>query len=166
MTEESIAERIDRLIRPSLEAMGYELWRVQMGGGKARRTLQVMVERADRRPITVGECAEVSRALSALLDVDDPISGAYTLEVSSPGIDRPLIRPGHFARYVGHVAKVETVRPFDGRRRFRGRIAGVVDDGVRIAFDEGETLVPFEAIQRAKLVMTDELLAAPQGAEN
>lgn len=159
---------IARLIGPSLDAMGYEVVRVMLSGQRHMK-LQVMVERSDRGGMTVEDCAEVSRAVSALLDVEDPIRGAYTLEVSSPGIDRPLTRLGDFDRFCGHVARVETVLPIDGRRRFKGRLMGVDGDRVRLALtdetgetaDEGdEVILPFAAIQKAKLVLTDELIAA------
>lgn len=139
--------------------MGYELVQVRMLGG-ARPTLQIMAEPVDRRPMTVDDCAEISHAVSALLDVHDPIPGSYVLEVSSPGIDRPLVRPRDYARFAGHVAKVETVGPVAGRRRFRGVITGVTEAGVLLLVEGEQVEVPFAAIRRAKLVLTDELLAA------
>lgn len=145
---------------PSLEAMGYELVRIQLQG-RQRLTLQVMAERRDRQPMTVEDCADISRSISALLDVDDPITGAYTLEVSSPGIDRPLVRPADFERFAGFEAKVDTARPVDGRKRFRGQLLGLAADGaVRLAAEGGEIALPFADIQRAKLVLTDALIAA------
>lgn len=151
---------IERLIAPSLEAMGYELVRVMLIG-RQRPTLQVMAERSDRRPMTVDDCADISRSLSAILDVEDPIRGAYTLEVSSPGLDRPLVKPADFERFAGFEAKVELETPVDGRRRFRGRLKGLDDSGrVLIEAEGAEAALPFEAIQRAKLMLTDELIAA------
>lgn len=153
-------DRIERLVVPSLEAMGYELVRIQMQG-RQRPTLQVMAERRDRRPMTVEDCADISRALSAILDVEDPIQGAYVLEVSSPGIDRPLVRPDDYARFAGFEARVETGQPVDGRKRFRGQLLGLDAAGnVRLAVETGEVSVPFAHIQRAKLVLTDALIAA------
>jgi ribosome maturation factor RimP len=134
---------------------------VQLTGGK-RRTLQVMAERRDGRPMTVDDCAEISRNVSAILDVEDPISGAYTLEVSSPGIDRPLLRPRDYERFSGHQAKIELLEPVDGRRRFRGRILGRDGDTVRLEVDDDIVELPIARIARAKLVLTDELLAASQ----
>lgn len=152
-------DALAELIEPTLRSMGYELVQVRMLGG-ARPTLQVMAEPVDRRPMTVEDCAEISHAISALLDVEDPIPGSYVLEVSSPGIDRPLVRPTDYERFAGHLAKLETGEPVAGRRRFRGTILAVAGDSVRISI-EGETVeVPFAAIRRAKLVLTDELLAA------
>ena len=144
--------------------MGYELVRVMLSGNQ-RKTLQNMVERADRGAMTVEHCAEVSRTVSALLDVEDPIRQAYTLEVSSPGIDRPLVRLADFARFAGHVAQIELHALRNGRRRFKGRIVDVEGDAVRLALDDtaddGEPVVlPHAEIARAKLVLTDALLAA------
>jgi ribosome maturation factor RimP len=154
--------QITELIEPTLNEMGFELVRVLVGGGQ-RPTLQIMVERRDEAPITVEHCAEVSHAISALLDVADPIAGAYRLEVTSPGIDRPLVRPADYERFAGLEARLETELPIDGRRRFRGRLAGLSGADVRLALPEGECAIPLEAIKKAKLVLTDELLAAARG---
>ena len=156
---------ITRLIGPSLDAMGYEVVRVLMMGNHHVK-LQVMVERSDRAAMTVDHCSEVSRAVSALLDVEDPIRGPYTLEVSSPGIDRPLTRLGDFDRFQGHVARVETVLPVEGRRRFTGRLLGIDGDRIRLSLDSDgteEVELPFSAVQKAKLVLTDELIDAAGG---
>ncbi|HYZ27222.1 MAG TPA: ribosome maturation factor RimP [Geminicoccaceae bacterium] len=150
---------ITELIEPTLNEMGFELVRVLVSGGQ-RPTLQIMVEREDQTPMTVEHCAEVSRAVSALLDVADPIAGAYRLEVTSPGIDRPLVRRADYQRFAGLEARLETELPIDGRRRFRGRLVGLAGDQVRLALPEGEQEIPFDAIKKAKLVLTDELLAA------
>lgn len=156
----SSAEHIEAMVAPSLAAMGYDVVRIQLSG-QQRKRLQVMIERRDRRAIVVDDCAEVSRALSAILDVEDPIQGAYTLEVSSPGIDRPLLRADDFERFRGFAARVELGRPLDGRRRFTGRIIGVQDGQVRLHLDTEEDVgLPIIDIQRAKLVLTDDLIAA------
>ena len=154
-----LARRVADLIQPSLEAMGYDLVRVQVIG-RQRPRLQIMAERHDDVGMTVDDCAELSRAVSAILDVEDPIAGAYTLEVSSPGIDRPLVRLSDFDRFAGFEARVELGRLIDGRRRFQGRLVGTDGTTVRLAVDNGEVGVPFADIVRAKLVLTDELLAA------
>ena len=146
---------IGRLVEPSLDGMGYELVRVRLTGG-GRPTLQIMTERKDGREMTVDDCAEISRNLSALLDVEDPITESYALEVSSPGIDRPLLRLQDYERFTGFEARIETKRPHDGRRKFTGRLAGV--RGRRIAIGAAE--IPFDEIAHAKLVLTDELIAA------
>lgn len=153
---------IAQMIEPSLAAMGYRLVRVLITGGR-RATLQVMAERLDDLPITHDNCAEISRSVSALLDVADPIAGAYTLEVSSPGIDRPLVRPEDYDRFAGFEAKIELSQPVSGRKRFRGRLLGRADDDVRLIGEAGEVRVPLRAIARAKLVLTDDLLAHAQG---
>ncbi|HJS31159.1 MAG TPA: ribosome maturation factor RimP [Alphaproteobacteria bacterium] len=155
--------RFEELIEPTLNAMGYELVRVVVSG-RHRPQLQVMAERRDGRPMTVEDCAEISRALSAKLDVEDPIAGPYTLEVSSPGIDRPLVRPADFARFAGHVARVEMKAPFGGRRRFTGSIVAASEASVTMTIDEGEVELPLSGVARAKLVLTDELIAAAKGA--
>ncbi|MBM3643104.1 MAG: ribosome maturation factor RimP [Alphaproteobacteria bacterium] len=154
MTE--IERRIESIIDPTVQGMGFELVRVAMGG---RGTLQIMVERADGTAMDVEDCATLSRALSAVLDVEDPIATAYTLEVSSPGIDRPLTRPKDFTRWTGHLARLETREPVDGRRRFKGTLLGLEGDAVRLRLDDGaEARVPMAALLRAKLELTDALL--------
>jgi ribosome maturation factor RimP len=151
---------IARLVEPVLRAMGYELVRVHYGSGSGRPTLQIMAERLDRRPMAVEDCAEISRSLSALLDVEDPLEEAYLLEVSSPGIDRPLIRPADYQRFAGFEARLELSQPVEGRRRFRGRIGELVDGQLRIIEEAGEYRLPLEQINKAKLVLTDDLIAA------
>jgi ribosome maturation factor RimP len=147
------------MIEPSLIAMGYRLVRVVMTSGR-RTTLQVMAERLDDLPITHDDCAEISRSVSALLDVADPIAGAYTLEISSPGIDRPLVRAEDFDRFRGFEAKIELVMPLDGRRRFRGRLIGTAEGVLYLFTEAGETRLPLDAVARAKLILTDDLIAA------
>ena len=133
------AARVERIIAPTLDGMGYELVRVQMSGGRQHSRLQVMAERADQRGMTVDDCAEISRAVSALLDVEDPIAGSYDLEVSSPGIDRPLTRPRDFERFAGQEAKIEMRETLDGRRRFRGLLKGF-EEGCALLEVESETV--------------------------
>jgi ribosome maturation factor RimP len=155
--------QVEDLIAPSLRDMGYELVRVMLRG-RERPTLEIMAERADRAPMTVEDCAEISRAVSALLDVEDPLPGSYVLEVTSPGIDRPLVRPDDFARFAGFEARIETAAPIDGRRRFKGRLIGVEGDEVRIDVDGAVVPVPLALVKKAKLVLTDELIAASGGS--
>ncbi len=142
--------------------MGFEVVRVALTGG-SQRTLQVMADRRDGSQISVDDCAEISTALSAIFDVEDPISGHYDLEVSSAGIDRPLTRAKDFAVYAGHVAKIETKVPVAGRRRFRGRLDGLEDGNVKVHTDDADVVIAFENIGSAKLVLTDELIAATAG---
>lgn len=157
---------LETLIAPTLDGMGYALVRLRLTGGP-RPTLQVMAERADLRPMTIEDCEAISHALSAKLDVEDPIASAYTLEVSSPGIDRPLVRAQDYQRFAGHLAKVETRVPVDGRRRFSGRILAASDTHVRVRLEgEGpagatpEVEIALADISKAKLKLTDELIAA------
>jgi ribosome maturation factor RimP len=154
--------QIAGIIEPSLDAMGYRVVRVAVLGA-GRTTLQIMAERRDEAPMTVDNCADISRSVSALLDVADPIASAYTLEVSSPGIDRPLIRPEDYDRFAGFEARIEVSRPISGRKRFRGRLLGRAGDTIRLIAEVGEVEVPLSAIARAKLVLTDDLLALAQG---
>src|SRR5256886_11225757 len=119
------------MIEPSLAAMGYGLVRVAMTSGR-RATLQIMAERLDDLPITLDDCTQISRSVSSLLDIADPIAGGYTLEISSPGIDRPLVRKEDYDRFSGCEAKIELVVPLDGPRRFRGRLLGRSEGVVRL----------------------------------
>jgi ribosome maturation factor RimP len=155
----AVAMKVEGLLGPALDALGYGIVRVQFNSGR-RATLQIMAERRDGAAMSVDDCAQISRAASALLDVEDPIAGTYDLEVSSPGIDRPLTRLEHFARFAGFEAKLETDRLLDGRRRFRGLILGVdADETIRVRAGEVEYAVPFDAVIKAKLVLTEELIA-------
>jgi len=149
------------MIEPSLAGMGYRLVRVVMTSGR-RATLQVMAERLDNLPITLDDCAKISRSVSALLDVADPVVGTYTLEISSPGIDRPLVRAEDYDRFSGFEAKIELATLLNGRRRFRGRLLGTSEGAVRLLTEAGETRLPLDAVARAKLVLTDDLIAAAQ----
>ncbi|WP_342640718.1 ribosome maturation factor RimP [Rhodoligotrophos ferricapiens] len=160
--EEGPARVVAELVDPVLVDMGYRLVRVRMTSERGQ-TLQIMAERPDGT-MTIDDCEAVSRVISPLLDVEDPIAGEYTLEVSSPGIDRPLVRLIDFERSIGHVTKVELLRPVNGRRKFRGVIKGVTGGSVSIVVDDSseaggkvEVVVAFEDIAEAKLVMTDEL---------
>lgn len=151
-------DRLAELIAPTVETEGFELVRVRMTGSKTK-TLQVMAERPDKT-MTAEDCARLSRALSPVLEAADPVEGAYVLEVSSPGIDRPLVRPKDFEDWRGWPAKLELNRLVEGRKRFSGVVAGM-DEG-KVAFDidgEDETaLFPLEWIASAKLVLTDDLI--------
>lgn len=160
-----LTDRIAQMVSPSLEAMGYEVVRVQLSGGQ-RQILQVMADRLDQKPMNVEDCADISRTISALLDVEDPISTAYTLEVSSPGIDRPLVRPKDFKRFAGFEARLEAKVPVEGRKRFRGTLLGLDEEGaVLMDSDAGQLRIAFSDIGRAKLILTDELIAASQAEQ-
>ncbi|AVW92498.1 ribosome maturation factor RimP [Celeribacter baekdonensis] len=157
----AIDRRLAEIITPVIEGMGFELVRVRLMSSTKSKTLQIMAERPDGG-IEVDECAQISTAVSAILDVEDPIEDEYTLEVSSPGIDRPLTRLKDFASFEGYEAKIETTEMIDGRRRFKGEIAGVEGDEVLLTIEEnGEALtigLNFDWLSDAKLVLTDELI--------
>ena len=145
------------MLAPTIEAMGFEVVRILMTGAQ-RPTLQIMIERQDRKNLVVDDCAAVSRAISAILDEKDPIDSEYSLEVSSPGIDRPLTKPEHFSRFAGYEAKVETSDTIDGRKRFKGKIISLEpNNNIKIMMDDKEYSIPFESVSKAKLVLTDEL---------
>lgn len=151
-------EKLAHLMASSIEAMGFQLVRVRLMGGQ-RPTLQIMAEKADGT-MDVDDCADLSHAVSALLDVEDPIDGEYVLEVSSPGIDRPLTRLGDFDRWQGYEAKLELRDAVDGRKRYRGVLAGIEDEAVLVDTAEGERVsLAFSDLGDAKLVLTDELIA-------
>ncbi|GAB4394703.1 MAG: hypothetical protein Tsb0032_22310 [Kiloniellaceae bacterium] len=162
-TSEGKAAEVERLIAPAVEAMGYDIVRVLLSGGERLR-LQIMAERRSDGGMNVDDCAEISRAAAAILDVEDPIDSAYTLEVSSPGLDRPLTRLADFDRFAGFEAKVEMTLAVDGRRRYRGRLLGTRDAEILMACEEGEVALPFADMMKAKLVITDDLIAASRSA--
>jgi ribosome maturation factor RimP len=147
---------LEPILEPAIEAAGYKLVRLRLMGGKTK-TLQIMAERPDGT-MSVEDCAILSRALLDFIEQEDPLEGDYELEVSSPGIDRPLTRLMDFARYAGHEAKVELAAPVDGRKRFRGLLLGL--DGNQIAMESQGARVsfPFRGIAEAKLVLTDKLI--------
>ena len=155
------AEKIESMVGPSLAAMGYSIVRIAFTGGR-RPTLQIMAERTDNGAMTVEDCATMSHTVSALLDVADPIASSYMLEISSPGIDRPLTRRADYERFAGFEAKIEMQRPVEGRRRFRGKLMGLEGDDAKLLVGPDVMRLPLDAIARAKLVLTDELIAATQ----
>ena len=155
--------KVRDLVEPTAEAMGYRVVRIRLIGGSPQ-TLQIMAERFDGT-MTVDDCADLSHAVSALLDIEDPISGEYMLEMSSPGIDRPLVREDDFDRFAGYEAKVEMADLIDGRKRFRGLLKGTQDGDVLIDMDGTLACLPFDQISEAKLVMTDELMEAALKAQ-
>ena len=166
MRAKTVEDRqILELIDPVAESIGLDIVRVRLMGGTLRRRLQVMAERPSDNDIDVGECARLSRAMSEVLDAADPIAGEYLLEVSSPGVDRPLTRLKDFDLFEGYEARLETDRMVEGRKRFKGVLAGAEDENIAIDLEgEDETaLIPFEWLVDAKLVLTDELMKA--GAE-
>ena len=152
-------------IEPVAQRLGFALVRVAMIGGTSDPTLQVMAERPDTRQLAIADCASLSRGISDLLDSleaagRDPIAGAYRLEVSSPGIDRPLTRRADFADWAGHEARLRLDPPVDGARQVSGDLVGIEDDVVRIASPKGIRAIPFANIASAKLLLTDKLIHA------
>jgi ribosome maturation factor RimP len=162
IVEPGLAARVAAVVEPVLEQLGYRLVRVRISGLDGC-TVQVMAERPDGS-MTIEDCEAASRALSPVLDVADPVDRAYRLEVSSPGIDRPLVRRSDFDRYAGHVVKIELAAPIEGRKRFRGVLLGSEGEAARIRRDDvaagqpAEILLPIEDMAEAKLVLTDALI--------
>ena len=146
------------MLEPVIDELGYETVRI-MTIGQANPTLQIMIDKKDGYEINVEDCAKVSRALSAVLDEKDPINDKYNLEVSSPGLDRPLTKLEHFVRFAGNEVKVETAVVVDGRKRFKGSLKGVEGENVLLEMDGAEYKILFDEISKAKIVLTDELLA-------
>lgn len=153
-----LEKKVTEIIEPTLLHMGYQIVRVRLNDQDGRRTLQIMADRTDGKPMGIGDCETISHTVSAVLDVNDPIPTAYHLEVSSPGVDRPLVRREDFVTYATFEAKLETSYPVDGRKRYRGIVKGMDGDDVLMEVDTVEHRIPFAAISQAKLILTDELL--------
>ncbi|MBW8783094.1 MAG: ribosome maturation protein RimP [Novosphingobium sp.] len=152
-----LAERIE----PEVKSLGYDLVRVAMIGGTSDPTLQVMAERPDTRQLDLSDCETISRRLSDWIDENDPIEGSFRLEVSSPGIDRPLTRPGDFDDWAGHEARISVAEARDGRKQFSGTLQGLDGDNVKLTDKSGQQhILPFSAISSAKLLLTDKLINA------
>lgn len=152
-----LEEKVIKLLEPAAADVGYALVRVRLSGLKRKR-LQIMAERLSDGTMNIDDCSKLSRAISPVLDAEDPIKGFYDLEVSSPGIDRPLVRLEDFARFVGHEAKIELSAGVDGRRRYRGDITGVNGDQVTMNVDNADVTFPFAWISEARLMLTDRLI--------
>lgn len=168
--ESGIDARVAVIIQPVLRAIGFRLVRVQLSGQNGM-TLQIMAEREDGT-MTVEDCEEVSRAVSPALDVDDPIEKAYHLEISSPGIDRPLVRKSDFSTWLGHLVKVETTSIVAGKKRFRGKIEVADDNGIVVRNEKGApgddplVRVPYDALAEARLILTDDLIRDALSKDN
>ena len=146
------------MLEPVISELGYETVRI-ITIGQANPTLQIMIDRLDGKDIVVEDCAKVSRKVSEVFDEKDPIKDQYNLEVSSPGLDRPLTKPEHFARFAGYEAKVETDELIENRKRFKGKIISIDGENtIRFEMDGTEYAIPFDAVSKAKIVITDELL--------
>lgn len=166
VVEPGVAARVAAIAEPVLEGLGYRLVRIKISG-EAGCTVQIMAERPDGTML-IDDCEVVSKALSPVMDVADPIQRAYRLEISSPGIDRPLVRQSDFERYTGHLVKIEMAVPHEGRKRFRGTLQGIEDNLVRITRDDAKShesaqpadaRLPLADIASAHLVLTDQLIA-------
>lgn len=156
MSISPLEQKITEIVEPVVQDLGFALFSVSMNG----ETLQIMAENPDTRNLNLDECSKLSREISAILDVEDPITGRYRLELSSPGIDRPLRSVEDFDYYKGQEAKVELDELIDGRKKFRGEIVGLEEDNVVLKTDEGEVAFPFQSVHKAKLVLTDALIKA------
>ncbi len=161
--QRQLVSRIEASIKPIIQSMGVQLVRVKLSGGR-KKTLQIMAERSNGS-IDVDDCADISLAVSAVLDVEGYIKGEYVLEVSSPGIDRPLVSLDDFERYAGHMAKIKLEVPIGGRKKYSGRLKGVHDRAVEIEVgveraDPARIELPFDGIEEAQLTLTDELMRA------
>lgn len=161
MKQQPLERKISDITAPVIEDLGFSLYCVKLTGQDGATIVQIMAEDPATGRLGVDDCAKISRAVSAIMEVEDPIKSAYRLEVSSPGIDRFLIQPEHFEKYKGFEAKLETDTPAEnGQRKFRGTIKSLEDNKVLIVTDEGEVEIPLNALNKAKLVMTDELIKA------
>jgi ribosome maturation factor RimP len=157
ITATVLEARILELIEPSLMAMDYRVVQLRLAESRGGRTLQAVMERQDGVLMTVSDCEQISHTMSALLDVEDPIQSAYNLEVSSPGLERPLTRVEDFGRFIGHEAQIELVMPIDGRKRFRGVLQSENAGVVTLAYEKKEIVLPFTQMKAAKLVATEAL---------
>ena len=162
ITETGIDARVAAIVEPVINGLGYQLVRVKLSGQNGL-TLQIMAEKPDGT-MTVQDCEILSTAISPVLDVEDPIDKMYHLEMSSPGIDRPMVRKGDFSRWSGHLLKCETSVMVDGRKRFRGKILGVTEEGFTLERDapaygeEPQVVIPFSALAEGRLILTDDLI--------
>lgn len=159
MKQSGLERKIARLVLPVLEDKGYSLVQVGMQGP----LLQILAENPQTRRLTIDECAALSREISAVLEVEDPIKGFYRLEVSSPGIDRPLVKLQDFTDFQGYEAKIEINPPLEGQKRFRGFLKGTEGESVLLETDTGPVSLPFDGIEKAKLVLTDALIRQTSG---
>jgi ribosome maturation factor RimP len=151
--------KIEELIGPSINSLGYDLVRVQILD-EGTKTLQIMVDRLDEANLTIDDCSIISKEISVIIDINDPIGENYLLEVSSPGIDRPLLRFKDFEKYAGFHARVDMNTALEGRKKFKGKLTGIEGDNIRIKVKEETYLLPFSKIEKAKLTLTQELLDA------
>ncbi len=159
MRQTALESRIADMIEPVIAERGLSLVCVRMTGENGMNTLQVMAEDPATRKIGVDDCAKLSREIAAILDVEDPIQGRYRLEVSSPGIDRPLTKERDFEDFRGLEARIEIAPALDGQKRFKGLLIGVENGAVRLETETGPVALPLDSIQKARLVLNDDLIA-------
>jgi len=152
-----VEERVIALIEPTATGLGYRIVRVRLSGNRRKR-LQIMAERVSDGQMGIDDCSKLSRALGPVFDLEDPVQGEYDLEISSPGIDRPLMRIEDFERFVGFDAKLETAVPVNNQRRWKGVIQAVDGDDITLATEHGEAKLKFSALSDARLVLTDKLI--------
>lgn len=153
----ALVETIEKLLLPTIHAMGFELVQVKLMEGNKSRLLQIMAERPDGS-MSVDDCAEISNQVSAILDVEDIMPGAYRLEISSPGIDRPLVKHADYEKHLGHLAKIELTLPVAGRKRYTGMLKTLIGDTLTIEVDGKPVAIELPDVQHAKLVLTDALI--------
>ncbi len=156
-----LEEKIANIVKPVIEDLGFALHRIKITGESNASIVQIMAEDLNTRNLMVDDAAKISRAISAVMDVEDPINGEYRLEVSSPGIDRMLITQKDFENYKGFEAKIEALTPNEsGQKRFRGQVNGIKDNNILVTTDIGDIEIPYASLSQAKLVLTDELIKA------
>lgn len=147
---EKLEDKIEQMVKPVIEDMGCEFWGCEYLPVSGHATLRIYIDKPEG--VTVDDCADVSHEVSGILDVEDPIHGAYNLEISSPGMDRPLMNPAHFERYKGEIIAVRTLDPIMGRRKFKGPLINITADGIEMEVDGEVYAIPFEEIDKANLV--------------
>ncbi len=156
-----LEEKVLKLAEPVIQDLGFSLHHIKITGETGSALVQIMAEDEKTKNLGVDDAAKISRAISAVMDVEDPIDGAYRLEVSSPGIDRLLTREGDFEEYKGFEAKIETAVPAEnGQKKYRGIINGLKDNKILVSTDQGDVEIPYSALSKAKLILTDELIKA------
>lgn len=160
-----LEEKIEAIIRPAVEGFGFTLVRIRLleSSGKHPKTLQIMAERTSDGSMTMEDCVEISRTISALMDVEDPIDGEYNLEVGSPGMDRPLVTLADFEKYKGSAIKISTTEPIDARRKFKGILNGVEGDEILVTLNDGsnkQLRIPHGIVHASNLIITDEMIKA------
>ena len=159
-----LIKKVQNAVEPALNDMGYDVVRISVQGSTLQ-TLQIMAERQDRKEMTLDDCSRISHTASALLDIADPFAGKWVLEVSSPGIDRPLVKPNDYERFIGEPAKIELNHEINGRRRFKGVLKGFKDGFIQLDFEGQIIALPFDDVNKAKLTFPEEIFNNKKGAK-